>query len=140
MDTHSGLAAVQETVYNGDVISTHKEDIDVTETASPRSLGTLLLNIPQTVKPGQMQGLNTVVVIRSAATPPEEWTIVVKDGACVVDEGKTAAPQLTVEATPDVWQSLIERKLDPEWAYMSGKLRISGDLGLAMRLQTLLRF
>jgi putative sterol carrier protein len=112
----------------------------VTESASPKSLGTLIQGIPQNVKPGQIQGLNTVVAIRSAATPPEEWTIVVKDGTCVVDAGKTAAPQLTVEATPDVWQSLIDRKLDPEWAYMSGKLRISGDLGLAMRLQTLLRF
>jgi putative sterol carrier protein len=112
----------------------------MTESAAPKSLGTMLQRIPQTVTPAQIQGLNTVVAIRSTGTPPEEWTITVKDGTCTVDNGRTATPQLSVEATPDVWQSLIDRKLDAEWAYMSGKLRVSGDLGLAMRLQSLLRF
>jgi putative sterol carrier protein len=35
--------------------------------------------------------------------------------------------------------ALTEGKLDGTMAFMSGKLKVKGDMGLAMKLQTLLR-
>jgi putative sterol carrier protein len=104
----------------------------------------MLESIPERVSAQQLRGVNNVVEIRSAGADAGRWRITVKNGECAVERDASLdtmpLPDLVVEASSDVWQSLITRKLDPEWAYMSGQIRISGDLGLAMRLQSLLRF
>jgi putative sterol carrier protein len=104
------------------------------------SLGELLKSIPQNASPQQIKGIDAVVQFRSLGTEPGEWIITVKDGTCTYVVGTAASPTLTLEASSDVWMSLVQRKLDPGWAYMSGQLHISGDIGLAMRLQSLLSF
>jgi putative sterol carrier protein len=34
---------------------------------------------------------------------------------------------------------MVTGKLDPTMAFMSGKIKIKGDMGLAMKLQTILQ-
>jgi putative sterol carrier protein len=80
------------------------------------------------------------VVLRSTGSDAGEWAIVVQNGVCTVTAGPAQSPDLSIEATSQVWASLISKKLDAGWAYMSGQLRISGDVSLAMRLQALLPF
>ncbi len=104
------------------------------------SLGELLKSIPQNASPQQIKGVDAVVQIRSLGTEPGEWIITVADGTCTYATGAAPSPNVTLEASSDVWMSLVQRKLDPGWAYMSGQLHVSGDIGLAMRLQSLLNF
>jgi putative sterol carrier protein len=44
----------------------------------------------------------------------------------------------TLTADADTFRELLEGELDPTTAFMSGRLAIDGDMGLAMRLGTLL--
>lgn len=102
------------------------------------SLGDMLRSMPQRVSPNQLAGIDATVQIRSVGAATDEWYLTFKDSVCTVQEGATPAPSLTVEAAADVWQSLVQRRLDAGWAFMSGQIRVSGDLGLAMRLQSVL--
>jgi putative sterol carrier protein len=43
----------------------------------------------------------------------------------------------TVTITPDNFQKLIKGKLNPMMAVMTGKLKIDGDMSVAMKLQSL---
>ena len=104
------------------------------------SLAQILEAIPQNVTPQQLSGVTASVQIRSTGSDAGEWAVVVKDGTCTVTPGPAASPDLSIEATSQVWASLISKKLDAGWAYMSGQLRVSGDVSLAMRLQSLLPF
>lgn len=104
------------------------------------SLAKILEEIPQNVTAQQLSGITATVLLRSTGDETGEWAIVVKDGECTVTPGPAESPDLSIEATAQVWASLISKKLDAGWAYMSGQLRISGDVGLAMRLQSLLPF
>jgi putative sterol carrier protein len=60
----------------------------------------------------------------------------INETGAVADDGSDA--DCTLTATADTFQSLIEGDLDPTGAFMSGKLTVDGDMGLAMRLGSLL--
>ncbi len=64
------------------------------------------------------------------------------EGAIMLDgEGVRAGDgpaDVTLTASAEVFQSMLEGGLSPMSAYMSGKLKIEGQIGLAMQLGTIL--
>ncbi len=60
------------------------------------------------------------------------------EGAIVMDgDGARAADdeaEVTMTADADTFRSILEGDLDPTAAFMSGRLKIDGDMGAAMRL------
>jgi putative sterol carrier protein len=57
------------------------------------------------------------------------------DGGVTIDDGDA---DCTIAADSDTFQEMLAGDLDPTAAFMSGRLRIDGDMGLAMRLASLL--
>ena len=47
-------------------------------------------------------------------------------------EGKNA--DCTLTASYDTFEKIFKREMDPTSAFMQGKLKVSGDMGLAMKL------
>lgn len=58
------------------------------------------------------------------------------DGGEVTNENKPADCTIIV-AKPDL-EDMAQGRLDPTMAFMSGKLKINGDMGVAMKLAPLL--
>jgi putative sterol carrier protein len=48
------------------------------------------------------------------------------------------APKCTVAATDADFLAIVNGKMNAQMAFMSGKLKIQGDMGLAMKLQQIL--
>jgi len=42
---------------------------------------------------------------------------------------------VTIEVKADDWVKIMSGEMDPTMAFMMGKLKITGDLGLMMRFQ-----
>ncbi len=59
-----------------------------------------------------------------------------QDGAAVSNEDKEA--DCTITTKIDTLEALRSGKLNPMMAVMSGKVKIKGDMGVAMKLQSLL--
>jgi putative sterol carrier protein len=64
------------------------------------------------------------------------WTVNVDDGKVDVTEGAQDA-DCTITASEDTFMEIVRGEKNPTTAYMSGKLRVQGDLGAAMKLQKL---
>lgn len=60
------------------------------------------------------------------------------NGTHNIGEGPTEHPGCTVVMAAPDFLALATGKLNPTAAFMSGKLKIKGDMGQAMRLQTIL--
>lgn len=58
------------------------------------------------------------------------------DGGAVTNEDKPADCTLIVKK--DDFEKLAKGQLDPTMAFMQGKLKINGDMAVAMKLQPLL--
>jgi putative sterol carrier protein len=66
-----------------------------------------------------------------------QWTVKVTDGAVSVTEGMEDAADVTISASQEVFQKIISGEQNPTSAYMTGKLKLKGDMGAAMKLQKL---
>jgi putative sterol carrier protein len=51
-----------------------------------------------------------------------------------VSEGTGKTADCTIGVSLDTFEKLAKRELDPTSAFMQGKLRVAGDMGLAMKL------
>ncbi|MEM8554361.1 MAG: SCP2 sterol-binding domain-containing protein [Pseudomonadota bacterium] len=60
------------------------------------------------------------------------------EGSIVVDGGGVRSgdedTDVTLTADRDTFEAMMEGDLDPSSAFMSGKLKIDGDMGTAMKL------
>src|SRR5437016_6135124 len=69
----------------------------------------------------------------------ESWTLKIADGAATVSPGAAQSPNTTLIASTDDWMNIATGKLNPVQAFMQQKLKVKGDMGLAMKLQGLLQ-
>jgi putative sterol carrier protein len=67
------------------------------------------------------------------------YHIVLKDGAGEAGPGAPDNPNTTISMSGGDFVGLATGKLDPTMAFMTGKLKVRGDMALAMKLQNLLR-
>ena len=66
-----------------------------------------------------------------------QWNAVITDGALAVSQGTADNPNITITISASDWLDMLNGKLDGQMAFMSGKLKIKGDMSLAMKLTTL---
>ena len=64
------------------------------------------------------------------------WFVTVEDGAVSVREGEGEA-DCTISTTEENFQKILSGDQNATSAYMTGKLKIKGDMGAAMKLQKL---
>jgi len=57
---------------------------------------------------------------------------------CEVKEGDPGNASATIAMDSDDYRAMLNKELDGAQAFMTGRLKISGDLGLAMRMQTMM--
>ena len=90
--------------------------------------------LPSRVEPGKTAGMNNAYVfaIDGAGT----WTVRVSDGGVTVEDGDTGG-DCTIAASAETFEKVMKGEQNPTAAYMSGKLKIKGDMGAAMKLQKL---
>ena len=65
-----------------------------------------------------------------------QWLVDVKDNKLTVNEGGGDA-DVTITTTGDTFEKIAAGEQNPTTAYMTGKLKIKGDMGAAMKLQKL---
>jgi putative sterol carrier protein len=64
------------------------------------------------------------------------WKVDVTDAGVQVTEGGGDA-DVTIHASEETFRAIAEGKQNPTTAFMTGKLKIDGDMGAAMKLQQL---
>jgi putative sterol carrier protein len=87
-------------------------------------------------KPEKAAGLNVTYQFDLTG---ESWTLKIADGAASVSPGPAQNPNTTLIASTDDWMSIATGKLNPVTAFMQQKLKVKGDMGMAMKLQGLLQ-
>jgi putative sterol carrier protein len=85
-------------------------------------------------KPDRAAGTDAVVQYDISGEGGGTWHAVIKDGACTVAEGAGTNPALTLSMAAQDWLDMTSGKQSGQMLFMSGKLKLKGDMGLAMKL------
>ena len=65
-----------------------------------------------------------------------QWLVNIADGQVAVSEGGGEA-DATITTSGETFEKIVAGEQNPTTAYMTGKLKIKGDMGAAMKLQKL---
>ena len=81
-------------------------------------------------------GVEAVLLFKFTGPQPLSWVIRIANGQCTVERGEVDKATLTLEAPPDVYETILTGKYIASMAVSRGKIRLSGDLSLANRVAT----
>ena len=87
--------------------------------------------------PAKAKGVNAVIQLNATGDGGGEYFTTVSEGKAKLTHGSAPNPTVTINVAAQDWIDILAGKMDPTRAFMAGKLRISGDLGLMMRFQTM---
>ena len=91
-------------------------------------------NMPSRFRADKAGGTNAVIQYDISGEGGGTWHAVIKDGACAVNQGPATNPNLTLQVGAQDWIDVTTGKQNPQMLFMSGKLKLKGDMGLAMKL------
>src|SRR6476646_12148292 len=63
-----------------------------------------------------------------------EWWIEVNDGTYKMGTGQIDHPNVTFRASDKDWVAICHDQLSGTWAYLTGRLKVSGDQNVASKL------
>jgi putative sterol carrier protein len=95
--------------------------------------------MPANLNADAAKGMNSVIQFNLSGDGGGNYHVIIKDGACTVQEGAHASPNMTMTMAAQDYVDMISGKLNGQMAFMSGKLKIAGDMGLAMKMQSLFK-
>ncbi|MGA9919842.1 MAG: SCP2 sterol-binding domain-containing protein [Candidatus Dormiibacterota bacterium] len=95
--------------------------------------------IPAAFQADKAEGIESTFQFDITGPQGGHWYAEIKDSRCQVTQGTSASANITITMSDENFVKLITGKLDGTMAFMTGKLKLKGDMGLAMRLSALFR-
>ncbi|MGH7812440.1 MAG: SCP2 sterol-binding domain-containing protein [Candidatus Binataceae bacterium] len=83
------------------------------------------------------EGVNAVFQFDLGGDGGGKWNVTIANGECIVREGPAESPGATISMLAQDYLDMVEGRLNSQAAFMNGKLRLAGDMGLAMRMQAI---
>jgi putative sterol carrier protein len=105
--------------------------------AAPTSCKQAFEMMPSRFKKENAKGLNAVYQFDLSGDGGGKWNVTVNNETIQVKEGAHPSPNITISMTAQDYLDMTSGKLNGQVAFMSGRLRIAGDMGLALRMQNL---
>jgi putative sterol carrier protein len=96
--------------------------------------------MPQAFQAGSAAGADVVFQFNISGPGGGDWNVAVKNGACAVNTGVSPKPTCTLKLSDADFLSLMSGKLSGMQAYMTGKLKVSGDIMKSQLLSKLFKF
>ena len=96
--------------------------------------------MPAHFLPDQAPGMNAIVQFDLSGDGGGQWYVTIANGALNVSTGQTPNPNLRLSTSAQNYLAIINGELKPMAAFMQGKVKVKGDMGLVMKLQNLFSF
>jgi putative sterol carrier protein len=96
----------------------------------------LLSMLPKAFLPEKAAGVDAVILLNVTGDGGGDWSVTIKDQKCAVVKETLPNPKLTLSASADDLLEMFSGRLNGPQAFMTGRLRLSGDTALAMRLMS----
>jgi len=119
--------------YGTKVDSSLSSEVDM----SQMSMEEIFSGMVERFNPDAAEGLKAVLQFSLTGVQSGEFFIDIKDSTATLVRGVDRSPELLVEIDSEDWVAVVEGKLDGTQAYMSGKMKVTGDMNLLLKLNQL---
>ena len=99
----------------------------------------MVANHQKAFRPDAAEGLDAVIQYRLTGEEAGDYIITIKDGACSTAEGLAENPNMTLTADAQDFKDVLLGRANGMQYFMLGKLKLAGDLNLAMKLTSMFK-
>jgi putative sterol carrier protein len=90
--------------------------------------------MPKAFLPEKAPGVEAVIQFHLSGAQGGDWVVTILNGACSVARGTAETPKLTLSAEAADYLSIVTGKMNAMSAFAEGRIKLKGDLGLAMKM------
>lgn len=103
----------------------------------PKTVQEFFSTLAGKLDPEAAEGLDAVYQFDLHGAEGGQYKLQIRDGACQVSEGTHPDPHVTLAMSGEDCLRVLNGQVSGTMVAMSGRLRISGDMGLALQLASL---
>lgn len=96
----------------------------------------MIYNHEKAFRPETAEGIDAIIQYRLTGEEAGDYIITLKNDKCTVAEGIAENPSMTLTADGRDFGDVLLGKANGMQYFMLGKLKLAGDLNLAMKLTT----
>jgi len=100
------------------------------------SVADIFKEMPNRFDAAKAGDINASITFDLAGEGGGQWSVIIADGAVKVREGAIDSPSATVRMDAGDYADMVSGKLNPMMAFMSGKVKVEGDLDSVMKVQS----
>lgn len=101
-------------------------------------VSTIFAALPGRIEKEAIKDESCTIQFNISGDPNGNWHLVLDKGNAAVHPGEAVNPTVTIAIEAQDFFSLLDGKLSGQAAFLMGKLRVQGDMDVAMRLNSIL--
>lgn len=98
------------------------------------SIQELMNRMPKAYLPDVAGDLDAVIQFQFSGAEAGDWIVTLRDRVCQVEPGIASSPTMTLKADSQDYKDIILGRLDPMAAFMQQKVKLTGNLNMALGL------
>ncbi|RMG96258.1 MAG: hypothetical protein D6706_10570 [Chloroflexi bacterium] len=99
------------------------------------SVADIFKALPSRFNAEKAGSFNASVLFDLSGDDGGQWHVVIANGQCDVGEGSIDNPTATIRMAASDYADMVSGKLNPMAAFMTGKVKVEGDLNTVMKFQ-----
>ncbi len=99
----------------------------------------LMSKMPTAFLPEKAPGMDAAIQFKFSGAEAGDWYLEIKESKCIVEKGVHSSPKMTLAVDSNDFVKIFTGELDGMQAFMQGKIRLTGDMSLAMKLLTMFK-
>jgi putative sterol carrier protein len=105
--------------------------------AKVTSVQEIFENLEEGFQSDKAEGVDAIFQFDLTGDNGGKYWVKVQNKQPEVHEGQHADPTMTLTATADDYMAIVNGELAPVSAFMQGRVKVKGDMGLALKLQAM---
>lgn len=106
--------------------------------ATPQEVAQLFTGMVSRISPDKAAGIDAIIQFDLSGDNGGLYWLKIANGQAETGQGQAENPKVTLKAAADDWYAVATGQMNAMQAAITGKLKVSGDMGLAMKLQSIM--
>jgi len=98
-------------------------------------LNEIFSKMPDAFRPEKASDVTAIIQLNLSGEGGGNWQIKIANGQLSAGEGEAPSPDLTLSMAASDYVALSKGEANPMSLFMSGKIKLQGDMTLAMKFQ-----